>query len=65
MGKIKNTWRSVPAEGCFHEAFPTSVGYSKEELAWRKGMVVDLFEKQVGKQLSMVLWYRFSPNFYQ
>jgi hypothetical protein len=58
LGKIKNTWRSVPAEGCFHGAFPTSVGYSKEELAGRKGMVVDLFEKQVGKQLSMVLWYQ-------
>lgn len=57
-GKIKNTWRSVPANGCFHGAFPTAVGYSKEELGGRKGMVVDLFEKQVGKQLSMVLWYQ-------
>jgi len=58
LGKIKNTWRSVPANGCFHGAFPTAVGYSKEVLAGRKGMVIDLFEKQVGKQLSMVLWYQ-------
>lgn len=58
FGKIKNTWRSVPANGCFHGAFPTSVAYTKEELAGRKGMVIDLFEQQVGKPLAMVLWYQ-------
>lgn len=58
VGKIKNTWRSVPAKGCFHGAFPTSVAYTKEELAGRKGMVIDLFEQQVGKPLAMVLWYQ-------
>ena len=58
LGKIKNTWRYVPKKGSFHGAFPTHNGYSKEQLAGRKGMVVDIFEKEVGKKLSMVLWYQ-------
>lgn len=58
LGKIKNTWRYVPTNGAFHGAFPTHVGFTKEELNGRKGMVIDLFEKEVGKPISMVLWYQ-------
>jgi hypothetical protein len=58
LGKIKNTWRYVPKNGSFHGAFPTHNGYPKEQLAGRKGMVVDIFEKEVGKKVSMVLWYQ-------
>ncbi len=58
MGKIKNTWRNVPENGILHGAFPTAVGFTKEQLGTRTGMVVDIFEKEVGKKLSMVLWYQ-------
>jgi hypothetical protein len=58
MGRIKNTWRYVPEKGILHGAFPTAVGFSPEQLGTRTGMVVDIFEKEVGKKLSMVLWYQ-------
>lgn len=57
-GKIKNSWREVPLDGAFHGAFPTAVGHTAEERAGRTGLVIDLFEKLVGKQISMVLWYQ-------
>jgi|GEM_PF-534258 len=57
-GKIKNSQRKVPLDGAFHGAFPTAVGHSPEERAGRSGMVIDLFEKLVGKKISMVLWYQ-------
>jgi hypothetical protein len=58
FGKIKNSWRHVPAKGAFHGAFPTANGFSKTERQGRSGMVVDLYEKLVGKKLGMVLWYQ-------
>lgn len=58
IGQIKNTWKKVPSEGALHGAFPTAVGFDKETLKGRSGMVVDLYEEMVGKQLAMVLWYQ-------
>lgn len=58
LGQIKNTWRKVPSQGALHGAFPTAVGFTAEERNGRNGMVVDMYEEMVGKQLAMVLWYQ-------
>lgn len=58
LGKIRNTWRCVPSVGCLHGAFPTSAGFSHDAANVRPGMVVEKFEKLVGKKIAMALWYQ-------
>ncbi len=58
-GKIKNTWKMVPAEGVYHGAFPPSYGFKEPLRGGRKlPMSLQTFENLVGKKVSMVLWYQ-------
>lgn len=59
VGEIKNSWKMVPAEGVYHGAFPPAYGFDKSMREGLEGpMRVDVYEKLVGKPLSMVLWYQ-------
>ena len=59
MGEFHNDMKYVPEKGCYHGAFPPLYGFDPED---REGSTdqcaVALFEKLVGKQLSMILWYQ-------
>jgi len=59
MGRIKNTWKYVPARGLYHGAFTPSYAF-KEPLRGgrKKPMSLQTYEKLVGKSCSMVLWYQ-------
>ena len=58
-GQVKNSWKMVPAKGVYHGAFPPTYGFKEP---WRGGrkkpMALEIFEKLVGKKVSMVLWYQ-------
>ncbi|MEI3003192.1 MAG: hypothetical protein V8T87_00990 [Victivallales bacterium] len=58
-GRIKNTWKYVPVNGAWHGAFTPTYGFEKRLRNNRKEpMSIQIFERLVGKQLSMVLWYQ-------
>ncbi len=58
-GKIKNSWKMVPANGLYHGAFPPTYGFKEPLRGSRKlPMSLQTFEKLVGKKVSMVLWYQ-------
>ena len=58
-GQIKNTWKMVPAHGVYHGAFPPTYGFKEPLRNGRKApMALDIYEKVVGKKVSMVLWYQ-------
>lgn len=59
MGKYKTDPKYVPKNGAYHGAFCPLYAYDLED---REGVTdacaVTLFEKMVGKQLSIMLWYQ-------
>ena len=59
MGEYKTDPKYVPKNGCYHGAFCPLYAYDPED---REGITdacaVTLFEKMVGKQLSIMLWYQ-------
>jgi hypothetical protein len=59
-GKIKNTWRHVPAAGkVYNGAYPPDYGFDKSLRGEKKDPVrIDLFEEVTGKPISFVLWYQ-------
>ena len=58
-GWIKNTRKYVPVAGAWHGAFTPTYGF-KEPLRnnRQEPMAIRIFERLVGKQVSMVLWYQ-------
>jgi len=55
FGDYETDYKYVPSKGCYHGAFNNSISFSK--LGVTRNFITE-YEKTVGKQLSMMLWYQ-------